>query len=181
MDAGLDRHVWNILPEVAGKAGLVAWVTEILFLCSLCCTKASVLLFFLRLINRSHYRTLYWAVMGGILFIFVYWLAFILVLIFSCKPIDAVYKSMNLNWNGQYTCIQREACDITNGALSVVTDVYSVAIPVFIVSKLTMSWMRKAVLYVVFCCSLVVVGASTARTVYMKRMYTEERGDLTST
>jgi hypothetical protein len=179
LDAGLDRHFWDVLPSLAGKGGLVTWLTEILFLCSLCCTKISVLLFFRRLGSKSYCRTLSWAINGGVLFIIAYWLAFFFFFIFACDPVEAAWKSMNVTWPVRYKCVSKKIADPLNGILSVFTDIYAIAITVVILSQLSLPRSRKAMLYIVFGCGLSVVGAAAVRTTYIWKMYTDERRDLT--
>jgi len=121
-----------------------------------------------------------YSITGAIVFIIAYFLAFTIFLIFVCDPISAVWKSLNITYTGKYKCQSRKAVDPTNGALSVFSDVYSLGIPVIIVSKLTLPWSRKIMLYFVFCCGLIVVGAGIARTYYLSRMFTDPQRDLTS-
>lgn len=77
--------------------------------------------------------------------------------------------------------MNRRVVDPVNGVLSVFTDVYSLVIPGIIVSRLTMPWNRKIMLYLVFFCGLIVVGAGAVRTYYLSRMFTDPKRDLTST
>jgi hypothetical protein len=178
-NAGMDRHVWDLRPAEGSKSGLVAWATEILFLTSLCLTKISVLLFFRRLIDRSHSPWISKSIWGAIAFTVAYFFAFFFFLVFACNPIDAAWKSLNITWTGKYKCIDRSVVDPLNGVFSVVSDAYSMAIPIMIVSRLTMASNRKVVLYFVFCCGLIVIGAGIARSIWLARLYTDERRDLT--
>jgi hypothetical protein len=108
-----------------------------------------------------------------------YFFAFSLFLVFACKPIEASWMSLDLTWKVHYKCVDRNIPDALVGILSVFSDLYSIAIPVYIVSKLKMQKSRKVVLYVVFCCGLVVVGAAIARTYYLMKLHTDPRRDLT--
>jgi hypothetical protein len=177
--AGIDRHVWDLLPQEWAKTGLVAWATEILFLSSLCSTKVSVVLFFRRLIDHSHAKWMNRAIWASIIFTVAYFLSFLLVLIFACKPVDAAWKSLNISWGDNYTCLDRSQLDPLNGVFSIFSDVYSMAIPTVIVTRLSVPLSRKIVLYAVFGCSLIVLGASIARTIWLSRLYTDPMRDLT--
>lgn len=88
---------------------------------------------------------------------------------------------MNIGWTGEYKCIDRNIVDPLNGVFSVFSDAYSMVIPLLIVSRLTVPANRKRVLYVVFCCGLIVLGAGIARTIYLARLYTDPRRDQTCT
>ncbi|TID22645.1 hypothetical protein E2P81_ATG01771 [Venturia nashicola] len=177
--AGLDRHVWDLLPEECVRSGLMAWCTEIFFLTGLCLTKISVLLFFRRLIDGSHSPLIKKSIWAAIGFIVAYYASFLSFLIFACNPTDATWKSLNIGWTGKYKCADREVVDPLNGVFSVLSDFYSIIIPVLVVYRLTMPASRKAVLYFVFCCGLVVLGAGIARTVWLARLYTDPLRDQT--
>ena len=150
-----------------------------MFLASMSLTKISVLLFFLRLVNRRCHTALYYTVHAGIAFIVLCFIAFFFVLIFACKPVNAVYLAMDWTWNGDYNCAAREMSDLFNGVCAIASDVYSVLLPVFIVRGLQITRGRKIMLYIVFCCGLAVIGASIARTVAGKRIYKHKHGDIT--
>ena len=150
-----------------------------MFLLSMSLTKISVLLFFLRLLDRRCHTLLYYTVHAGITIIVLGFFAFFFVLIFACKPVNAAWLAMDWQWPNDYNCAARELSDLFNGAFAIGTDVYAFVLPVFIVRGLQITRTRKAMLYVVFCCGLAVIGASIARTFFGKRIYQDERGDLT--
>lgn len=177
--AGLDRHVWDLRPEECEKSGLMAWTTEIFFLNSLCLTKISVLLFYRRLINGSHSPWISRAIWAAVAFTVAYYFSFILFLIFACDPISATWKSLNILWTVKYQCADRHLVDPLNGVFSVFSDVYSMIIPLLVVSRLTMPADRKAILYLVFACGLIVLGAGIARTIWLARLYTDPLRDQT--
>jgi hypothetical protein len=175
----MDKHVWDTPPSKASNGGLLAFVLEQLFLGSLTFTKISVLLFFRRLIDRSYSKWISRAIWIAIAFTIAYWLAFSLFLVFACNPVEASWKSLNLKWNVPYHCVDRDVVDPLVGALSVFSDIYAMAIPIYIVSKLKMQTSRKVVLYIVFCCGLVVTGAGIARTYFLWKLSRDKRRDLT--
>jgi hypothetical protein len=122
---------------------------------------------------------MYRAIWASIIFTAAYFISFFLVLVFACNPIDAAWKSLNIEWTDKYTCLDRHQLDPLNGVFSIFSDVYSMAIPVAIVARLSVPMSRKIVLYAIFCCSLIVLGASIARTIWLSRLYTDPRRDLT--
>ena len=149
------------------------------FVMSMSAVKASVLLFFLRLIDRRHSRTLHHAVVAGIALIAMTCTAWMFVLIFSCKPISAVFRGIDPKWATEYRCINREPSDLFNGIFNICTDIISIILPVMVVRGLSMDRGRKIILYIIFCCSLVVIAASITRTIFGKRLYRDSRADLT--
>jgi hypothetical protein len=177
----MDMHVWDAPKSQAALGALLAFILEQLFLISLCLTKISVLLFFRRLIDHSSSSHITIAVWAAIAFTIAYYFAFALFLVFACHPVKASWKSLNIAWGlrNKYQCVDRRYVDPLVGVLSVFSDLYSMAIPVYIVSKLKMEKKKKLVLYGVFCCGLVVVGAGCARTYYLAKLHTDPMRDLT--
>jgi hypothetical protein len=181
LETGLDRHVWDRPLGTAGKSGLIGWIATLLFLASSSCTKISILVFFLRLLDRHIHRELYWTVIVAISFIGVSFVAFSLLTILSCNPVQAAWMSLDVTWPVAYNCNGRKMADLLNGIFSISTDVFSVVLPVLIVRRLQISQKQKIILYGVFCCGLAVVGAAIARTFYSRRMYTDKNGDISCT
>jgi hypothetical protein len=175
----MDKHVWDTPKSKASMGGLIAWILEILFLATMTLTKVSVLLFFRRLVDRSYSKWITYAIWLAVAFTIAYFFAFTLFLIFACTPTQASWKSLDLTWKKPYHCVDREVVDTLVGSLSVFSDLYAMLIPIYIVSKLKMQMSRKIVLYIVFCCGLVVIGAGIARTYYLSRLATDPRRDLT--
>jgi len=159
--------------------GLVAWILEATFLFSLSCTKISVLLFFRRLVEGSYGQELRICIWAAIGFTIAYFFSFMFFLIFACSPVEASWKSLNIGWGVDYHCVDRKSVDPLVGALSVFSDLYTMVIPVYIVGRLKLPMSRKIMLYVIFCCGLVVVGAGTMRTIYLARLHTDPLRDLT--
>lgn len=177
--AGMDRHVWDITTHEAVHSGLVGFIDTMFFLASMTCIKCSVLLFFLRLVDRRVFCGIYYAVIGGVIFTILWFLAFLFVLIFACNPVRAAYMGMDWTWTVHYSCAAREPSDLMNGIFSILTDVYAIVLPALIVRGLQITRTRRLILYGVFGCGLMVIGASIARTVVGKRIYNADRGDLT--
>ncbi|QDS68591.1 hypothetical protein FKW77_000730 [Venturia effusa] len=176
---GLDRHVWDLHPAECAKSGLMAWSTELLFLSSLTLTKISVLLFFRRLIDRSHSPWISRSIWAAMAFTLAYFFSFFLFLMLACNPTYATWKSLDITWTGSYRCVDRNLVDPLNGVFSVFSDAYSIVIPVLVVRRLSMPAVRKVLLYLVFCCGLIVIGAGVARTIWTVRLYTDPRRDQT--
>jgi hypothetical protein len=175
----MDKHIWDTPKSKASNGGLIAWILEVLFLAAMTLTKVSVLLFFRRLVDRSFNKWITYAIWLAVAFTIAYFFAFTLFLVLACTPVEASWKSLNLMWKRPYHCVDRELVDTLVGALSVFSDLYAMLIPIYIVSKLKMQLSRKIVLYGVFCCGLVVIGAGIARTYYLSRLTTDPRRDLT--
>ncbi|KAF2427553.1 hypothetical protein EJ08DRAFT_637272 [Tothia fuscella] len=125
------------------------------------------------------------AVLGGLiawileqLFLASLCLTKISVLLFFRRLIDRSYSPW-ITIGVKYHCADRNIVDVLVGALSVFSDLYSMVIPVYIVSKVKIERKQKMVLYAVFCCGLMVIGAGGARTYYLHKVNTSQMRDLT--
>jgi hypothetical protein len=175
----MDKHVWDTPKSKASTGGLIAWILELLFLAAMTLIKVSVLLFFRRLVDRSYNKWFTYAIWLAIVFTIAYFVAFTLFLCLACMPLQASWKSLDLTWKKPYRCVDRHVVDTLVGALSVFSDLYAMIIPICIIARIKMHTTRKIVLYGVFCCGLIVIGAGIARTYYLSKLSTDPRRDLT--
>lgn len=132
------------------------------FLASSALTKVSILLFYRRLVDRAYGRVMQWAIYAAIAFSFAYLAAFLLFLVFVCSPTSATWLSLSITYSQPYKCAPRNVVDPLVGALSVFSDVYSLAIPEIVVSSMKLPWRQKVALYGIFSTGLLYV----ANTVY---------------
>lgn len=86
----------------------------------------------------------------GIAFNTVYGIVFIVMLCTNCMPLDAYWKSYDLNYNGPYKCKRPGESVTVSGALSAASDFYAVILPYFAVRDLQIPKRQKYGLYAVF-------------------------------
>ncbi|QDS72812.1 hypothetical protein FKW77_006640 [Venturia effusa] len=179
--AGFDRHVWDIPQALHPQAALIAWGAEGLFLTSTCLTKISILLFYRRLVEQAFSKTRQRIIYGLIAFTIAQYFVFTFFLLFSCQPLNAAWLSLDFTYAVPYQCISRSLSDPMAGILSVVSDAYVFIIPELVVYRMNMQRRKKIVLFTLFgsgAIFLSVVGAGIARTVWLSRLYTDPRRDL---
>ncbi|KAI7139985.1 hypothetical protein KC352_g29687, partial [Hortaea werneckii] len=164
---GLGRHTWDVRREWYSGAALMGWLAQVLFLTSTCCTKCSVLLFYRRMVkDTGRWKYAIWTAIG---LTAAYWAGFLLAYCLICRPLDAYWLSYNQGYDEPYQCIHGDVLTIFVGALSVVSDVYVVALPFVILQSFDLEVPRrqKVALDIIFSLSIIVAGAGIARTYYL--------------
>ncbi|RMY52005.1 hypothetical protein D0864_14329 [Hortaea werneckii] len=141
-----------------------AWISQILFLLGPGCVKISVLLFYRRIQTGTFNRKWLWCIYGAIWLTIAFTIAFLLALVFNCQPTKAYWKLYDFGWNEEYTCTDTKAINLVAGLISLISDVYAIGLPCFMVQGLKMRRREKISMNAVFLLSLSVVGAGSART-----------------
>ena len=150
----------------------MTWLSEVAFLVSTCCTKVSVLLFYRRLVQGTFSKRWKMATIGAVIFTIVYGVAFILALILNCRPTEAYWKSYSPSYTQSYECTDTTSLNPISGTLSVVSDLYSVVLPMAMMWHFEMDKRKKIALNAIFSLGLIVVGAGAARTYYLTKLGT---------
>lgn len=89
-----------------------------------------------------------WAAIGAII---AYGLAFILILVFQCQPLDSYWMRFSPNYHGEYLCPTKEAETLPISAyLSTATDFLALLLPVWLVWTLPLPRRQKLSLYAIF-------------------------------
>lgn len=148
---GTDRHTWDVPPdEFENSLFLGAFLSEIAFLISTCCTKVSILLFYRRLTEGTYSKKWKWATIAAIIFTVVFCLAFLLVLCLQCRPTEAYWKSLSFTYTKDFECSNTKILNPISGALSVVSDFYSVLLPMAMTRHFDIDRRKKIALNAVF-------------------------------
>ena len=168
-----DRHIWDVpITDFEGSA-LMSWLAEFSYLLSTCSTKVSVLLFYRRLVKGTFSKRWKWATIAAIAFTVCYGLTFILLLIFNCRPTEAYWKSLSLTWKKNYTCADTRLGNPVSGAMSVLSDFYSVILPMAMLRHFETDRRKKIALNAIFLLGLLVVAAGAVRTYFLEKLGTD--------
>ena len=120
------------------------------FLLSTCFCKIAILLFYRRMVSGTCGKKMLYASWFGIFFTAVYGIVFVVLLCTGCKPLDAWWKSYNLDYKGPYKCSAPGASEAVSGGLSVASDAYAVVLPSLLVRNLQIPKRQRYGLYLVF-------------------------------
>lgn len=122
----------------------------------MCTTKLAVLLFYRRMVKDTYSRKWLYILWAAISFNVTAGIAVLIVYLNICWPLDAYWLAYQLvpkPYTGHYTCIVHgRGLTLTSGIISIITDMYAVAIPHFMLKqyKLDVPIRQKIALNVIF-------------------------------
>lgn len=142
---------------------------EIIYLASTTLTKLSILLFYRRITNSVISRPLLIAIWASIIFgrsilrtllghiltmniVAAYGITFILVLIFTCDPVEAYWYRFTVSWleTHKYKCTDELVTLIVIITISTAQDFIACLLPMFVVRKLRLPFRQKLALSGIF-------------------------------
>lgn len=109
-------------------------------------TKASVLLFYRRLVVGTLARRWKLAIYFALAFHAAYLIGTTLGYFLICRPLHAYWKSYDYKWLSEghkYTCADAQAINPVIGVLSIVSDIYAVVLPFIILHYYTLDIPRS--------------------------------------
>ncbi|KAH3968205.1 hypothetical protein HBH98_070930 [Parastagonospora nodorum] len=169
-----NRHIWDVEYDYFPIQRKFVMAIYALFTLASGLVKMSVLLFYRRLSSRSVSPTFRWTMRIMMVVVGGYTIAFILVLILTCNPIEAYWLQVKvsnvLNKQGYpHECINEGADIVANGIISTVQDFIVAFLPSLLCWKLQMPTRQKFALYGIFAIgySTVAIGALRSYSTYL--------------
>jgi hypothetical protein len=140
--------------------------------------KLSALLFYRRLSSRAVSPAFRWTMRIMMVLVAGYTVAFVLVLAFACRPLEAFWEQVNftkkLRPEGyQYSCINEGADVVANGIAATAQDFIVAFLPTLLCWKLQMPIRQKFALYGIFAIGYTTVAIGAVRTYTTWRIYFE--------
>lgn len=155
---GLGKDVWTLPFDKISNFGLYFYIIEILYFADVALLKTSILLFYLRIFPTPRTRKALWAtlIVNG-----MFGVAFVVAAIFQCTPISYYWE----NWHGEVDgmCLNVNAIGWSNAIISIVIDIWMIAIPLSQLPKLRLHWKRKLGVGLMFCVGIFVTIVSILR------------------
>jgi len=135
---GLGRDVWTLQAAEVTKFVEFFYILEVMYFAEVALLKLSMLFFFQRIFPGREVRQVIW---GTIVFNTLYGLVFVFVAIFQCSPVSFYWES----WDGEHEgkCVNINALGWANAAISIVLDIWMLAIPLFQLAHLKLAWKKK--------------------------------------
>ncbi|KAI2465469.1 hypothetical protein F4781DRAFT_409401 [Annulohypoxylon bovei var. microspora] len=150
------------LRVVGSKIQLIGWSTYAVLLWAL---KASYLFFYLRLstgLRRSHRILIH----VGFVLIPVSWLILLGILYLGCRPFHHYWQIYPDPGNECYPAVSRQLL-LGSLVLNVITDLYLITIPVFLLWRSTLRLAKKVGLIILFSGGFLVIACAILRSVLM--------------
>jgi hypothetical protein len=139
---GLGRPASTVTPHALETFLKLLVSSQIIFLTGIMLAKLSILQLYLRIFTSKSFRIVVHVIHGIVL---AWWLAFILLSIFQCKPIDKSYRP----WK-EGRCISLQGAYYGSGLPDILTDVIILCLPLWQVAKIQTSRTNKLVIGFLF-------------------------------
>ncbi|OAA57322.1 Extracellular membrane protein, CFEM domain protein [Cordyceps fumosorosea ARSEF 2679] len=135
---GLGRDVWTLTPSQITKFGLGFYITAVIYFFQVVTLKLSLLFFYIRIFPTRPVSTLLWSTVA---FVATWGTVYEFLVIFQCTPISYFWT----RWDGLHHghCIDINALVWSNAGLSIATDLWMLAIPMWQLRTLQLDWRRK--------------------------------------
>ena len=156
---GLGRDVWTIPFDHITNFVRYLYTLEILYFLQVALLKLTLLFFFLRIFPKPLIRRLLWATVA---FNCLWGAAFVIVAIFQCQPISYYWTSWDKS-DRPGKCININALAWSNAIISIALDIWMLALPLFEIFHLQLSWRKKLSVAVMFCVGTFVTVVSALR------------------
>lgn len=143
---GLGRDIWTLTSEQITQFGLHMYVIQIMYIARLSALKMSLLFFYLRIFPNSRIRQFLW---GTVIFNTGYFMAFSAVGACLCRPVHFYWE----RWDGEHldgTCLDANAIGWANAAVSIILDVWMLALPLSQLGYLKLHWKKKVGVIIMF-------------------------------
>ncbi|KAF2831740.1 hypothetical protein CC86DRAFT_282469 [Ophiobolus disseminans] len=142
---GLGMDIWAVPFDHITNFVRYLYVLEVLYFLQIALLKLTLLFFFLRIFPKPVIRQLLWATVA---FNVLWGLAFVVTSIFQCQPISYYWTSWDKEGHGK--CVNINALAWSNAIISIVLDVWMLALPLFEVLQLQLSWRKKVSVAMMF-------------------------------
>jgi hypothetical protein len=112
-------------------------------------------MFYRRLVAGTYSQRFKWAIWCAIGFVIAYTITFFIVICASCSPLEATWRQYDMNWTAthKFTCGSRNVsvrvAELV-GALSVITDFYSVMLPAALIMQIHINKKQRWGLFFIF-------------------------------
>ncbi|KAI0875611.1 50S ribosomal protein L36e [Hypoxylon argillaceum] len=155
---GFGRDIWTLTPSHITLIVRFTWVTELLYFILLCFTKVSLLLFYLRVFPSQMFQRVCYITMGVVV---ASGIAFTLGGIFYCTPVSYIWTG----WTGETKghCVNFNAFAWSHAVVSIVQDLWIIALPLPSLINLQLGTRRKVHLILMFSVGLAITVISIVR------------------
>lgn len=135
---GMGRDTWTLSYDNITTFCRYFFIMEIIYFADVALVKLALLYFYVRIFPSASVRRL---LLGTVLFVALFGVAFVVVAIFQCTPIDYYWWK----WDGEHQghCMDINAIAWSNAAISIALDVWMLAIPLWQLRSLRLDWTKK--------------------------------------
>jgi hypothetical protein len=144
---GIAKDVWAVPFENITRFSFWLYILTLTYFLMVPTVKLALLFFFLRIFPKTWTRRLLWAT---IVFNVIYGIVFIIVGVFQCRPISYYWTQWDDTSSTSGHCNNLNAIAWSNAIISIVIDIWMLALPLYEVYHLQLSWRRKICVSLMF-------------------------------
>ncbi|KAF4468575.1 CFEM domain-containing [Fusarium albosuccineum] len=154
----LGKDIWNVHPDDITDFLYFFYWDELLYLGALPVTKISILLFYLKVFPARNTRIFCWVLIGLNV---AYLIAFELVSIFQCTPIEGAWKAWDKEFHAKCNNINMQGW--MAAVLNIVLDLATLILPLRELYRLSLSRKKKVQIMLMFSVGFFVTIVSIVR------------------
>lgn len=165
-DYGWRNHIYNLPPPTVAKALKLLWISELFFTWSLCFTKLSVCVFYLRLLNTRLYRRIIYICMAVVA---LWAFGFSAGIIAQCNPVKAAWSVYPQPGE---RCASIEVGIVAHAVVDILTNLILWTLPAKLMLGSGLRGKQRALILGLFVLSGIVCAAAITRvpyTIYITR------------
>ncbi|CAI6331747.1 unnamed protein product [Periconia digitata] len=155
---GLGQDIWALSPHEITEMLRSFYTMAILYFLEVALLKLTLIMFYIRVFPI---KSAQWVLWGTTIFTVGWGIAFVITAIFQCQPISYFWK----RWDGLHEgkCLDINAITASHASISIALDFWILAIPLWQLYGLQMSWKRKVSVALMFCVGTFVTIVSILR------------------
>lgn len=154
---GLGKDDWDLTTHNVSMLSMHSFIGQIVYSFVNASVKLALLFFYLRIFPETHTRRV---ILATIAFIMCYALAFAIVGVFLCEPVDYFWRQwVEDSYQGQ--CVNYLMPSYIYAAFGIALDVFIMAIPLSQLRKLNMGWKKKLSVGMMFSVGILYVKTPT--------------------
>jgi len=162
---GWSMHIWDFQypgqdPSKLINERAISWASQMLYLWSSSLTKLSLLYFYRRIFTATKLRLF---VQGYIYFVWAYFVACFLTLLFECRPLTLYWHILVLPEGTGGVCADEGNILLAAGLLNVFIDIVILVLPIPTVLHLHIGWSQKLQVLGLFMAGTLVCVSSIIR------------------
>ncbi|EGY13935.1 uncharacterized protein VDAG_00617 [Verticillium dahliae VdLs.17] len=158
-DFGFGLHYWDVDPTKGATILQMFWTAQMFYILVQVTAKASILILFWRIFTARWFRITVW---GGGIFLVTHGLLFLLLIVFQCLPVRAIWdKSLDAK------CLNITAVGLAGAAFSIFEDIAILLMPIPEVRKLQLTLKKRVAVCLMFGIGSFACVTSMVRLKYM--------------
>ncbi|KAM0285966.1 hypothetical protein ACHAQH_001154 [Verticillium albo-atrum] len=139
---GFGLHFWNVDPTKAPTILQLFWTAQMFYILTQVTAKVSILILFWRIFTTRWFRITVWC---GATFLVTHGLLFLLLIVFQCLPVRAIWdKSLDAK------CLNVTAIGWAGAIFSILEDIAILLLPITEVLKLQLTLKKKIAVCILF-------------------------------